>query len=242
MTGDVWTVALKEWKEMSQGGSRGRAASLILVVVYGVIVPLQTGRTWVSGPQALIFGVFVPFFIVFSVVADVIAGERERHTLETLLATRLSDSAILAGKVLAVSVYGWLLTVGSLLLALITVNLAFGHGTLLYYPPARFAALLVFSFLVALLAAGLGTLVSLRAATVRQAQQTLTISWLVTFFAGLFLVQRLSPQTQHRILGWLQRLGVAEATLAVGALIVAIDLALLLLARARFRRARLILD
>ena len=34
-------------------------------------------------------------------IADGIPGERERHTLETLLASRLSDRSILLGKVMA---------------------------------------------------------------------------------------------------------------------------------------------
>jgi ABC-type Na+ efflux pump permease subunit len=42
-------------------------------------------------------------------ITDSIAGERERQTLETLLASRLPDRAILLGKVAAITLLGWLL-------------------------------------------------------------------------------------------------------------------------------------
>ena len=52
--------------------------------------------------------------MVSSLVADSFAGERERHTLETLLASRLPDRAILAGKLLVPVAVAW----GAALLAL----------------------------------------------------------------------------------------------------------------------------
>ncbi|HET7034433.1 MAG TPA: ABC transporter permease [Thermomicrobiaceae bacterium] len=241
MIADSLTVAIKEWKEMLKGGSRGRTASLILIAIYGIVFPLQVGRSWITGYQSIAFGIFVPFFLVFSVVADAIAGERERHTLETLLASRLSDRAILLGKIAAVTLYGWGLTMASLLLGLVTVNVTQGGG-LEIYPAKRAAALVGFSLLVALLAAGIGVLASLRAATVRQAYQTLTVSWLVAFFAGIFGVQQLSARTQHRLLDWLRGIGFGHAALIVAAIVLLIDALLFALALARFQRARLILD
>ncbi len=48
-------------------------------------------------------------------ITDSIAGERERQTLETLLASRLPDRAIVLGKIIAVTLFGW----GLLLLGMI---------------------------------------------------------------------------------------------------------------------------
>ena len=49
--------------------------------------------------------------------------ERERHTLETLLSTRLSDHTILLGKIGATVSYAWGMTQIVLLIALVPVNI-----------------------------------------------------------------------------------------------------------------------
>ena len=133
MINDIGSVIWKEIRELMQGGSRGKFAPLILVVIYGIVFPLQAGRSWVDSYQMLVFGSgILPVFLVLAVVADTFAGERERHTLETLLASRLSDRAVLIGKIRAVVIYGWGLTVVSLVVAFIVVNATVGCGT---YPP-----------------------------------------------------------------------------------------------------------
>ena len=53
--------------------------------------------------------------MIISFIGDAIAGERERHTLETLLASRMPDRAILLGKVIAIVLYAWGMGVLSLL-------------------------------------------------------------------------------------------------------------------------------
>src|SRR5262249_380875 len=99
-----------------------------------------------------------------ALVSDTIAGERERHTLETLLASPVSDGAILRGKLLAIVAYAW---AGAVLeLGVIeVVSVAVGHGL-----PARSVALVAtLSLLDAALAVGFGVQFSLRAPTVRLA-------------------------------------------------------------------------
>ena len=110
MIGDVLTVAWKEWRELFQlGGSHrgGRFSLVILIGVFGVFLPLQSGAEWVQSPATVFYWGWVPLMLVGSAVADSFAGERERHTLETLLASRLPDRAILLGKMLAAVAYGW---------------------------------------------------------------------------------------------------------------------------------------
>lgn len=99
MIADFMTVMWKERKEvLEQGGARGRMGLVIIVGAFGVFLPLQMGRARVESPVALVYWAWVPLFLVISVVADSFAGERERHTLESLLAARLSDRTILFGK------------------------------------------------------------------------------------------------------------------------------------------------
>lgn len=86
MTADILTMMWKEWKEiLNWGGRRGRLGIVLFVVVFGVALPWQMGRAWIASPIALAYWAWVPLFMVTTVTADAFAGERERHTLETLL-------------------------------------------------------------------------------------------------------------------------------------------------------------
>ena len=119
--------------------------------------------------------IYLPFFFVINFIGDAIAGERERHTLETLLASRISDRAILFGKVIVTTVYSWGMGVVGLILGLVVVNVSNGQGGWQFYPLDRFLQVLALVLLANLLAASGGVLISLRSATVRQAQQTLIL-------------------------------------------------------------------
>ena len=244
MLTDTWTVMSKEWKEMfatGGGGERGRWSFLIFLGVFGLFLPLQFGVQGVETGQSVIFFAWVPVLLVTSVIVDSFAGERERHTLETLLATRLPDNAILFGKMLAAVAYALLLTVGSLILGTAAVNLVYRPGRFVTYPPLLLGGAVVVALFGALLAASLGVLVSLRAPSARQAQQTLGLAMIllfVPFYVIPFLPESLRASAAS-----------AFMTIPVG-LIAAAGLALLLVlnaitvraAMARFQRSRLILD
>ncbi len=249
MIADVWTVFWKEWKEflLAPGSLRGNVQhQLLLIFVFAVFLPLETGRTLVNSPLALGYWASVPMMLVNSMVADAFAGERERHTLETLLSTRMPDRPILYGKVLAAVAYGWGATMVSQVFGLIVVNVVHGHGQLLLYPPSVAVAGVVLSLLIAGLAASVGSLVSLRAATVRQAVQTLSIVtllfWLVPML-GLTLIPTvpatgaLAPADVA-----LRAADRAVALVILTAVLAAIDMGLLAAAAARFKRSRLVLD
>lgn len=242
---DVRTVMWKEFKELLQyrGNMRGGTVGLLVfVVVFGIFLPLQFGRRWVESPISLIYWAWVPLFLVASVIADSFAGERERHTLETLLASRLSDRAILFGKVAAAVGYGWGLTMFGLILGLVTVNVTHSGSGLVLYPAATGVGILVLSLLTAGLAASAGVLVSLRAASVRQAQQTLSIAVMVLIFVPVFGVQALPQTWQTRLVQAVVGLDVNTMVPVVLLILIVLDGVLLAMAIARFQRARLILD
>jgi ABC-2 type transport system permease protein len=101
---------------------------------------------------------------------------------------------------------------------------------------------LLLSLMGGLLVASAGVLVSLRASTMRQAQQALSMSLLVLVFGGIFGFRSL-PREWH---AWLNRTvatsGEMTVVLAGAGVLLLIDLAILGAAMARFRRSRLILD
>ena len=244
MITDIWTILLKEYREMftQRPNLRGGWVGLFIFIgVFGILLPAETGAEWVTSPVNLVYWAWVPFLMVSSVVADSFAGERERHTLETLLASRLTDRAILFGKLLASVIYGWGVTLASVLLGLITVNVLHGQGHVLFFPAWLGLSILVISLLISSFAACLGVLVSLRASTVRQAQQTLSLAGLIPM-VPLLLLPLLPPDLKIAIAEGI--IGVNPSTLLPFVLLclLVLDSVLLLASQRRFQRNRLILD
>jgi ABC-2 type transport system permease protein len=243
---DFRTVFWKEWKEIVlERSARGTGSyrPLILIAVLGVLLPLRTGPRGFFNPFQLSIYAFFSAVVVTAVIADSFAGERERHTLETLLATRLSDRAILFGKVAASIGYGWLISMLCVLCGTITVNVANWQGhVLLFRDSASWLVLLLGPPLAAGVVATAGVLVSLHAATVRQAQQTLMVGFMVVFLGTIFGANRLPPAWKEWFGGILATWTPASLVLAAAGVVLMIDLALLLAGMARFQRAKLILD
>jgi ABC-2 type transport system permease protein len=245
MAHDLRTVVWKEFKEIfSRRGGRFKGAKLsvlIFVAVFGIFMPLQSGAEWLRSPIVMMYWAWVPFMLASSIVTDSFAGERERHTLETLLASRLPDRAILAGKIAASVLYGWGITLACVLVGAVAINIVHGHGRIIFYAAPVAAGIFLLTFLVALLASGLGVLVSLRAATVRQAMQTFSIAFLL-LFVPLFLLPLLPAPVKASLLAGLSKLDFLAVAAAGAALLVVANAVVLLVADRRFRRNRMILD
>jgi len=95
-----------------------------------VAQPVNVGQLDLATPEAkrgMLLSVMLPYFLIISaflggaaLVLDATAGERERQSLEPLLATPASRGAIVSGKILAACLLGAL----SLLLTLIALKLS----------------------------------------------------------------------------------------------------------------------
>lgn len=244
MMADILTVAGKELREIFTAGDsrgRGRFGLVILVLVFGIVFPLQSGRDWVESPVNIMVWGWMPFLWVSGIVADLFAGERERHTLEALLATRLSDQAILFGKLLAAMTYGFTLTWVIMVASLVTINIGFGGGGLLFYSRDITLGALVFSTLISGLSACIGVLVSLRAGSVRQAQQMMSAGMLVLFLPFMLIqfIPRTWLESMRNILKNVQPIQVA---VWVALVLLIVELILITIARRLFQRSKLILD
>lgn len=244
MLTDIWTVMWKEWRELlfQRGSLRGILLSLLpSVLIFGIFLPAQVGRVWVESPASIILWGWLAMLSVTAIIADAFAGERERHTLETLLASPLSARAILFGKVGAAVSYAWVLTFIMLLVGMITVNVVDGRGMLLY-PLEIAVAGGILGLLTATLSASIGVLVSLRAATVKQAAQQLVFASIALTWLPLFGLSLLPTGVQESLVE-LAKTGSTTAIFLVSVFgLIALDLGLLGLAIARFKRSRLILD
>lgn len=243
MIRDIWTVARKELMELWQeGGRSARLSKLFALLVFGIFLPWQMGRAWIESPLVPLAWSWVPMFMTVQVVADGFAGERERHTLETLLASRLSDSAILFGKLLAAAVYGSVFVLAFFVLGTVTVNVLFAEGALLLYPLDTLLGLLLVMILSILLVCGAGVLVAIRAKGMKQAQQVLLLAITAVIMPLSILPMLLPEAARQAFFGAVLNMRGTTLMFALAAALLGVDGLLLWAAKARFRRARMILD
>lgn len=243
MMRDLWTVAWKEWRSVI--GGRARRQVLLtggMLAFWSVLFPLQMGADWLADPIPVgMLGVVLPMVMVGIIVPDAIAGERERRTLTTLLASRLPDRAILFGKFGFAVVCGWLGTPVILAVALLTVNLTTAGGGLLFYDPGVLIGVLGLSLLLAILTGGIGIFVSLRARTAQEAQQLTVFGVMLPFMvltaAAVLLLQGDAARSVQR---WLASSDATYAGIGAMAVIAVLDALVLWAADRRFRRGRLI--
>jgi ABC-2 type transport system permease protein len=255
---DLLVVAQKELREIvgAGGGRRGMVRELLFVGIFGLFFPLSQAEAWRTGAVPAAFVLLIPLFLVGPHVADSFAGERERKTLETLLATRLPDAAIFLGKVLAVCAYAWAVTFLILVASLATLNVS-GAGLPqdlpglpaadagpFVYPSFVWAAWALGSAATSLLLGAIGTFVSLRAKTVRAAAQALTIPLFLLIFgvsAGLPVAWRaLPPATRDRLAAMAETLSPLDVVVGVAVVLLLLDAVLLWIGVRRFRRDTLI--
>lgn len=245
MSADILTVIWKERKSLLMpGGSRGRAALMLLpLLMIAIGLPLQMKGEWLTDAWALIVALVVPLITVGVTIPDAFAGERERHTLATLLASRLPDRAILFGKWGLAVAYGWVVCLLALLLGLILVNILEWQGRMrLYALPVALGGVIGGLFIAALIAS-VGVVISLRSATAQGAAQALTGVFLVPI-----VILQLAPMLFLSVVpngrAILTRLLSADLTQVVLVFLVSLlvlNLVALAAALFRFQRAKLIL-
>lgn len=242
MLDDILTVMWKERKSIFRHkGSRSRFLLVLLSpVLFAVVFPWQWGADWVQEMPSVVLSIIMSVILVGITIPESFAGERERHTLGTLLASRLPDRAILIGKLLVSIALAWGMTLVVLLLSLVTVNIAHGEGRLLLYSPTVAIADLVLSFLLATLFSGAGILVSMRTETVQQASQIVMSILLVP--AMILQVIGLVAMTQDRdLIRKIASLDGEQLLLIVLAVLIPLTVGVLTAAVLSFRRSRLAL-
>jgi len=237
----IWTITRKdltEWFSGRGGSIAGLGAVLGMVATFGVLVPLIGGAYWLADPWHLLIWAWLPMFLMIGSVADSIAGERERHTFETLLSTRLSPASIVLGKALAAILYGWGATMLCFGLALATLYITHLPTYPMTWLPEIGLTTAWLALLIAILTAAGGMLISLRSPSVRNALQLLTIMALVIFLGANYLapllLQLAAPQ-------WL----LLEPDVLIppaGIVLALLDFLLLVLVVLRFRRREWLVD
>jgi sodium transport system permease protein len=170
-----------------------------------MLAPIQLQRydtgTNASRSASLIGGMlgalfFPAFFCGMSAAVDSTAGERERRSLEVLMAQPADSSQLIAGKWLAA---------GALGLIGMTAGLVLGHAILSWLPLEeiglswrvswfQLALVILASIPLALLAAALQIAVAMNAKSFKEAQNLVSVLMIVPMLAG-FVVPMLELKT-----------------------------------------------
>ena len=240
MINDIMTMVWKEWKGLFRHrGSQTRfLLTMLSPILLAIVMPLQAGEDWVVEVlPSLIISFAIPIILVGITIPESFAGERERHTLGTLLASRLPDRAILLGKLGTSVAFAWGVNLLVLLLALVTVNVAHWDGRLLLYTPTVALGAVALSFIMSTLCASAGVLVSMRSETVQEAAQRL----MAIFLVPPLLLQFALLAFMDRMGDTISRIGGKDVLVIVLAVMVVVDVAVFLLAISRFKRSRLVL-
>jgi ABC-2 type transport system permease protein len=245
MMTDIKTVMWKEWLDIRRRrGSRMKTFLTVVVpfAMFALWLPWEAGVAWLNGVPSMLACFALPLMIAMVTIPDSFAGERERNTLPTLLASRLPDSAILYGKAAFTIILAWAATVIVLVAALVTYNLVHWDGQLAFYSSRVLIGDLSLSLIVAALSVGAGVLISLRSATVQEAAQTLAAALLVPpalLGPVIAIVSTAKPEWGPK-----QLLAGADPNLVLlvfNGTLAFVALVLLGLAKARFQRSKLIL-
>jgi|GEM_PF-66061 len=235
---DAGTVFWKERREVFAPGRRRSflVQTSLLVLLFGALVPYLQGPYWISGSYPLVLHfLLVPLVAALPYVADAFAGEKERRTIETLLATRISEGGVFLGKFLGVWFVAYVQTLAVIVVGWAMLNV-YNYVELrlplpfLYPGPATFL-LLVGSACSTALSTGLGALISLRSETVKGAQQA---SGVLLLGLSLLLMLGIYHLTGPYSFGWGVALGFTSAvgTAAFGTVLAGVAL---------FDRERLVL-
>ncbi len=241
MIADILTVMWKERKGLLRyQGRRWQAiVALLSPALVAIVSPLSSGEYWLNEALAVLLAAIMATLVVSMAIPDSFAGERERHTLETLLASRLSDRAILIGKIVLPIAVGWGITLVVLALSLITYNLAYWQGTFVFFALPVGLGSVTISLMLALLTAGAGVLISLRAPSVQEAQQTLmSIILLPPVLLSVVLTMVVSSFSDT-LGGIIESIDFTQVVLIVDGVLFILSVVLFLAALARFQRSRL---
>ncbi len=174
--------------------------AVIFILLIGIFVPWTTPSIWRSPGEVVLLYVVFPSLIASMLSADAFAGEKERHTLESLLATPLTDTELFLDKVAAAVGLSVAVCILAVIAGVLVLLLKALYSPVLLPSVFQCISVIVASFTAALTIAVLAVLVSSRVSVARSAQQIVQVVFLM--FTGLisFGLNRFSGElTWHKV-------------------------------------------
>jgi len=220
---DILTVMTKELNEAFMFKSIWRN--------YGIALLFALFFSYVNRDNGIIvlvvFAMFISFAMAGTMSRDTFFGERERKTLEPLLATRLPGYSIYLGKVAAIFISSYLVVTLSMLLEILVIK-TFFSVLLVLNPLVLFLAFLGPAPFI-LYVTSAGTLVSMRIKDQRSGSLILLAFILVPAIVGKYIIGQ----------GWLQ-IGFSGFLLLILGLIIMTSIIIVAIGLLCFNREKLL--
>ena len=196
----ILAVAWKEWREVARldDGFRALGLRFILVAVFGVVLSWRLGSEY--GRDWSTIGVLVELAILAAlpVAPDAFAGERERHTLESLLATAVTPREVFLGKYLAIMGFAAVSVVLGAVLGVATALLRYGSSRIAIDPEVMIGGMIL-GALGAAVIGGLTMIISIYSPTVRSASQRSAYGLVALLLIVSSLRRTMSPAWRMRL-------------------------------------------
>ena len=211
--------------------------AFIFLVVMASIQPFILPVEFVQSPWFVLFFAILPCGGIFIWLCDSFAGERERHTLETLLLTPVSDWAIVGGKIIALLIYTGIL-VGGVLCALIIGQtiITDNYPDIMWYSFIFFVTMLSYIVII-----NLGMMVTWSAPSLQIAQQILLYPFVGLGLGVPLVVSWLPVSLREPLMGFFLYLNQYSSSSVVFIITLIAALVSLVVVLVRFRRERLLL-
>ncbi|MGD0330957.1 MAG: ABC transporter permease subunit [Nitrososphaeria archaeon] len=213
---------------------------LIISFLFPALIEFELGKNGGNGIPAAELPILLPAFTFFylilagmvptTIASYSLVGEKVEKSLEPLLATPTTDSEILLGKGIAAFIPPIGAILGGATIFMILMDVV-THGTLGYYFFPNWNAAIVLFLMVPLaiiMSVEWNVIVSARVSDVRVAQQIGIL--LMLPFAGIYVAGELD----------LIQLGITSNLLIIAGILLVVDLLLLYVARATFRREEIL--
>jgi ABC-2 type transport system permease protein len=237
----VVAVVWKEWHELFRldQGLRSVGLRVGAAAAVGVILAWRAGATFGRDASTVLLLIKFTLLPTLPITPDSFAGERERHTLETLLASPITEGEIFLGKFLAILAIGVGFTLFGCVSNIVAIAARYGFVTLTQLNPSVLATGIAMGLLIAAILVGLGMIMSVHVRTVRSANQISAYSLVALIFIGSAVSRSLPASFVSAVSRWNEntplvvRLGGAIVLLSVFAI------AILFTGIATFNRRRL---
>jgi ABC-type Na+ efflux pump permease subunit len=238
-----WIIASKDFKVFFK--KKNIIYSILIVplivsVLFPVVIELAGHRNGASGIPALELTILLPAFTFFyltiagmiptTIASYSIVGEKVEKSLEPLLATPTTDGEILLGKGISAFLPPIASILGGAALFMVLMDLT-TYGTLGYYFFPNWNTDIVLFLMVPLaviMSVEWNVIISARVSDVRVAQQIGIL--LILPFGGIYVAGELD----------LINLGVTSNLLIIAGILLLVDVLLLYVAKATFRREEIL--
>jgi sodium transport system permease protein len=178
-------------------GNVGALRLLARGISPGAAQALKVGHRDLATPESRVGQAlaFLPYLLIFTtfvggayLVIDVTAGERERQSLEPLLATPAARAAIMSGKILAACMFGLISVALTLAMFKISFQFAPGLGVKLDVSFGAIMRILVVLLPMILIGTCLLTFIAAGAKSVKEAQSYMSLLMLLPMLPTIILM------------------------------------------------------